>query len=62
MKSGPDDWEWTHDRQAELIRRDGWMCEAHPGLPWPHDDCSGPGMAWYLEGKATILRLLKERA
>jgi hypothetical protein len=23
---------------------DGWICEAHPNLPWPHDDCIGPGM------------------
>jgi hypothetical protein len=21
----------------------GWICEAHPALPWPHDDCAGPG-------------------
>ena len=20
-----------------------WVCEAHPDLPWPHDDCPGPG-------------------
>jgi hypothetical protein len=24
--------------------REGWICEAHPNLPWPHDDCPGPGM------------------
>ena len=24
---------------------DGWICEEHPDLPWPHDDCAGgPGM------------------
>ncbi len=23
---------------------EGWICEEHPNLPWPHDDCSGPGM------------------
>jgi hypothetical protein len=23
---------------------DGWICEAHPDQPWPHDDCAGPGM------------------
>jgi hypothetical protein len=23
---------------------EGWICEAHPERPWPHDDCSGPGM------------------
>jgi hypothetical protein len=22
----------------------GWICEEHPDQPWPHDDCSGPGM------------------
>ena len=20
-----------------------WICEAHPWLEWPHDDCAGPG-------------------
>ena len=20
----------------------GWICEEHPDLPWPHDDCGGP--------------------
>lgn len=28
---------------AVRLRRD-WVCEAHPGQPWPHDDCPGPGM------------------
>jgi hypothetical protein len=23
---------------------DGWICEAHPNHPWPHDQCAGPGM------------------
>jgi hypothetical protein len=23
---------------------EGEVCEAHPELPWPHDDCAGPGM------------------
>ena len=23
---------------------DGWVCEAHPELAWPHGDCLGPGM------------------
>jgi hypothetical protein len=22
----------------------GWVCEEHPDLEWPHDDCPGPGM------------------
>lgn len=21
-----------------------WICEQHPELSWPHDDCAGPGM------------------
>jgi hypothetical protein len=21
-----------------------WICEQHPWLEWPHDDCAGPGM------------------
>lgn len=21
----------------------GWTCEKHPGVPWPHGDCAGPG-------------------
>jgi hypothetical protein len=23
---------------------EGWICEAHRDLGWPHDDCAGPGM------------------
>jgi hypothetical protein len=23
---------------------EGWICEAHRELPWPHDDCAGPGV------------------
>ena len=30
---------------------EGWTCEAHPGMPWPHPEeanpeteCAGPGM------------------
>jgi hypothetical protein len=19
---------------------EGWICEQHPALPWPHDDCA----------------------
>jgi hypothetical protein len=22
----------------------GWVCEEHPDLPWPHDECPGPGV------------------
>jgi hypothetical protein len=25
---------------------EGWVCEAHPDLPWPHDDGDGPGMLY----------------
>lgn len=21
----------------------GWICEAHPDKPWPHDGCGAPG-------------------
>lgn len=21
-----------------------WLCEEHTDLPWPHDDCPGPGV------------------
>ncbi len=32
---------------AEVVPSDSDMiCEAHPYLRWPHDDCSGPGMPW----------------
>lgn len=59
MKSGPDEWLWQHEHQGMLIERDGWMCEAHPGQSWPHDDCAGPGMPWSIEGRASIERALK---
>jgi hypothetical protein len=22
----------------------GWICEAHPMIAWPHEDCAGPGV------------------
>jgi hypothetical protein len=34
---------------------EGWICEEHPTLPWPHDDCAGPGMPC-----SNLARLLKE--
>lgn len=53
------DWEYTHERDAELIRRDGLMCEVHPGLEFGHDpECAGPGMAWIVEGKSRIQSLV----
>lgn len=24
----------------------GWVCEEHPYLEFPHDDCPGPGMLY----------------
>lgn len=57
-ESKPDGWEWTHEHQAKLIERDGWMCEAHPGREWPHEDCAGPGMPWMIEGRGRILAAL----
>ncbi len=53
----PAGWEFVHERQNDLIRRDGWMCEQHPGTEWPHDDCAGPGMPWIVEGKQAIVAL-----
>jgi hypothetical protein len=59
----PDGWEWTHERQAKLIERDGWMCEQHPGLPFEHDpSCPGPGMPWTIEGRDYIEGLLDDAA
>ena len=29
---------------TEITCAEGWICEAHPDKPWPHDDCAGPGM------------------
>jgi hypothetical protein len=26
------------------ICNEGWICEQHEDMPWPHDDCPGPGM------------------
>lgn len=50
----PNGWEWTHERQAALIKADGLMCESHPGVEWPHGDCAGPGMPWMIEGREAI--------
>lgn len=55
----PKGWIFDHERGADLLDRDGWMCEQHPGTEWPHDDCVGPGMAWIIEGKSAILAALK---
>lgn len=61
MKQGPDYWEWTHERQAKLIEADGWMCEQHPGVQWPHGDCAGPGVPWMIEGRTAIERTIREQ-
>ena len=55
-------WEWTHDHHAKLIGRDGLMCEQHPGVEWPHDSCAGPGQAWAVEGKQSIVAMLKGKS
>lgn len=57
LRSAPS-WQYTHERDAELIRKDGMMCEAHPGLEFGHDpSCGGPGMAWTVEGRSAIEHL-----
>lgn len=34
-----------HDElHADIEATGGWVCEQHPDLPWPHDQCAGPGM------------------
>lgn len=53
-------WEWSHEHDAKLLARDGWMCERHPGVEWPHDDCAGPGQSWAIEGKEQILSLIEQ--
>lgn len=55
--------ETSAERQAKLLKADGLMCEAHPGLEFEHDaDCAGPGMPWMLEGRDAILRLAERIA
>lgn len=56
----PPGWVWQHEHQSALVARDGWMCEAHPGRAWPHDDCAGPGMPWMIEGRAAVTALSGE--
>jgi hypothetical protein len=57
----PTGWQWHHERENDLIGRDGWMCEQHPGREFPHDDCAGPGRSWVVEGKAAIQAFQAER-
>lgn len=54
----PEGWQWLHEWQADLVARDGWMCEAHPGQEWPHGDCPGPGMPWMIVGREAVLAAL----
>jgi hypothetical protein len=28
----------------------GWVCDIHPGEPWPHGDCPGPGVPCRADG------------
>ena len=30
--------------RSQHVCVEGWVCEAHPDLGWPHGDCPGPGM------------------
>lgn len=30
--------------ECPVCEGEGWRCEEHPDLPFPHDDCAGPGM------------------
>lgn len=54
--------ETSAERQAKLLKADGFMCEAHPGLEFEHDpDCAGPGMPWMVEGKEAVEQLLGGR-
>lgn len=47
--------EWFGDWPQDMT------CEAHPGKPWPHDDCIGPGMPWgALEGLIAAEREKRE--
>jgi hypothetical protein len=36
---------------------DGWICEEHPSLGWPNDNCSGPGVC----PRLLLLRLRSSR-
>ena len=34
----------TNDIDRMIEAEGGMVCEQHPHLEWPHDDCAGPGM------------------
>ena len=31
------------DPDCDRCEGEGWVCEEHLGMPFPHDDCAGPG-------------------
>ena len=39
-----DSWATEVNWPGGTGRYEGWVCEAHPDKPFPHDDCAGPGM------------------
>ncbi len=43
-EAGPE--EVGEEEEVEEVDRTlmDWICEQHPNLVWPHDDCAGPGM------------------
>jgi hypothetical protein len=32
------------DVECLVCQGEGWECEAHPGRPFPHEECAGPGL------------------
>ena len=37
-------WKWPAQTEIDANHCDaGLICETHPDLPWPQDDCPGPG-------------------
>jgi hypothetical protein len=46
-------------RRADCPKCDGgFICEQHPALSWPHDECPGPGMP--CDAPGCVLERLKE--
>jgi hypothetical protein len=39
-----DDWMFHDSPRSTHCRDEGWVCEEHPALAWPHYDCAGPGI------------------
>jgi hypothetical protein len=42
------------DRTHKLCDGTGWLCEAHPDLPFGHDGCPGPGVPCACNPKAEV--------